>query len=259
MPSVEYSPGVPMWIDLGTSDMDAATSFYGGLFGWQFQSAGPDAGGYGFFMLRGRMVAGVGPRMTEQQPVAWSTYIDTADADETTAKVRSADGTVLMEPMDVMGVGRMAFFMDPTGAAFGVWQPITHTGAELANEPGAFCWNELATRDIEAAKAFYKAVFDWEGTTNAFGPTTYTEFKVGGDRTAAGMREMGKDDPPQVPAHWLVYFAVADTDAAAAKAGGAGGQVVVPPMDIEPGRFAVISDPQGAAFGVIALRTADVS
>jgi len=258
MPSVDYVPGVPMWIDLGTSDLEAATRFYGGLFGWEFQSAGPEAGGYGFYMLGGKMVAGAGPLMQPQQPVAWSTYIDTADADETAAKVRAAGGTVLMEPMDVMDVGRMAFFMDPTGAAFGVWQPKTHTGAEVANEPGAFCWNELATRDINAAKAFYKAVFGWEGDTNAWGETSYTEFKIGG-RTIGGMREMGSGDPPQVPAHWLVYFAVADTDGAVAKVGEQGGQVLVPAMDIDPGRFAVFSDPQGAAFAVIQLKEAPVT
>lgn len=258
MPSVEYSPGVPMWIDLGTSDMDAAQRFYGALFGWEFQSAGPDAGGYGFFMLRGKMVGGVGPLMQPQQPVAWSTYIDSADADETAAKVRAAGGQVLVEPMDVMGVGRLAFFMDPTGAAFGVWQPITHTGSELANEPGAFCWNELATRDVEAAKAFYKAVFDWEGRTEPWEGGSYTEFKIG-DRTVAGMREMGAQDPAEMPAHWLVYFAVENAESAVATAGGAGGSVLVPPMDIERvGRFSVLSDPQGAAFAVIALQPAPV-
>jgi predicted enzyme related to lactoylglutathione lyase len=247
-----------MWIDLGTSDMEAATRFYGNLFGWQFQSAGPEAGGYGFFLLNGKMVAGVGPLMSEQQPVAWSTYIDTDDADATTAKVREAGGTVIVEPMDVMDVGRMAFYFDPTGAAIGVWQPRTHTGAELANEPGAFTWNELATRDIEAAKAFYKKVFGWEGTTSPFGPTTYTEFKIG-DRTVAGMREIGPDEPAQMPAYWLVYFAVADTDNAVSTASGQGGNVLVPPMDIEPGRFSVLTDPQGAAFAVIAVKPAMVS
>jgi predicted enzyme related to lactoylglutathione lyase len=247
-----------MWIDLGSSDVEAAGRFYGSLFGWEFQSAGPDTGGYGFFMLKGKMVGGIGPLMSEQQPVAWSTYIDSADADETTAKARAAGGTVIVEPMDVMDAGRMAMFIDPTGAAIGIWQAKGHGGAELANEPGAFTWNELATRDIEAAKAFYKAVFNWDGTTQPFGPTTYTEFKIG-DRSVGGMREIGPDEPAQMPAHWLVYFAVADTDAAVATIAQQGGKVVVPPMDIEPGRFSIASDPQGAPFAVIAVKTAPVS
>ena len=258
MPSVDYAPGIPMWIDLGTSDVEAAGRFYGSLFGWEYQSAGPDAGGYGFFMLNDKMVGGVMSLMSDQQPVAWSTYIDSADADATAAKVREAGGTVVVEPMDVMDAGRMAMFIDPTGAAIGIWQPIAHTGAELANEPGAFTWNELATRDVEAAKAFYKKVFDWDGTTQPFGPTTYTEFKIG-DRSVAGMREIGSDEPAQMPAHWLVYFAVADTDAAVATVGQQGGKVVVPAMDIEPGRFSILTDPQGAAFAVIAVKTAPVA
>ncbi|HXA27231.1 MAG TPA: VOC family protein [Candidatus Angelobacter sp.] len=258
MPSVDYVPGVPMWIDLGTSDLEAATRFYSSIFGWEFQSAGPEAGGYGFFMLNGKMVAGAGPLMSEQQPIVWSTYIDTDDADATVAKAREAGGTVIVEPMDVMDVGRMAFFIDPTGAAIGVWQPKTHTGAELANEPGAFTWNELATRDVEGAKAFYNKVFGWTGDTLPFGPTTYTELKLGG-RTIGGMREIGPDEPAQMPAHWLVYFAVADTDAAVAKVGEQGGKVLVPATDIDPGRFSVFTDPQGAPFAVIALRTAPVA
>jgi uncharacterized protein len=259
MPSVEYVPGVPMWIDLGTSDLEAAGRFYASLFGWEFQSAGPDAGGYGFFMLRGKMVAGAGPLMSEQQPVAWSTYIHSADVEATAARARQAGGTVMVEPMDVMDAGRMAFVLDSTGAAIGVWQPKSHAGAELANEPGAFAWNELATRDVEGAKAFYQAVFDWDAHTRDMGAgAMYTEFQVGG-RSVAGMRAMDADYPPQVPAHWLVYFAVADADAAVSTASEQGGRVVVPPMDVEPGRLAVLSDPQGAPFAVIAMREAPVA
>jgi predicted enzyme related to lactoylglutathione lyase len=248
-----------MWIDLGTSDVEAAARFYNSLFGWEYQSAGPDTGGYGFFTLGGKMVAGVGPLMSEQQPVVWSTYIDTADADATVARAREAGGTVIVEPMDVMDVGRMAFLLDTTGAAIGLWQPKTHTGAELANEPGAFTWNELATRDIAAAKTFYKAVFGWDGDTHDMGAAgSYTEFKIG-DRTVAGMREIGANDPAEMPAHWLVYFAVADTDSAVETAGRQGGNVLVPPMDIDPGRFSVLTDPQGAPFAIIAVRTAPVA
>jgi uncharacterized protein len=257
MPSVEYAPGVPMWVDLGTSDLEAAKRFYGGLFGWEWVSAGPDAGGYGFFNLGGKMVAGAGPLMSDQQPVAWSTYIDSTNVDDTVAKARDAGGTVIVEPMDVMGAGRMAFVIDPTGAAIGIWQPMAHGGAELANEPGSFTWNELATRDIEAAKKFYKAVFGWDGTTTPFGETTYTEWKIG-DRTIGGMREMGAGDPPSMPPHWLVYFAVADADASAGKVSASGGQVLVPPMTIDPGRFSVVADPQGAPFAIIALNPAMV-
>jgi predicted enzyme related to lactoylglutathione lyase len=213
---------------------------------------GEEAGNYTLFSQGGKQVAGAGPLMMEGQPVAWTSYIYVDDLDATAAKVAAAGGTAIVPPMDVMDVGRMAVFLDPTGAAFASWQPRLHTGAELFNEPVALCWNELASRDIEASKRFYGSVFGWEGSTSPFGPTTYTEFQANGT-TIAGMREMGPQDPPDVPPHWLAYFAVADTDAIAAKAEQLGGKVLVPPMTIPPGRFAVLSDPQGAVFAVIAM------
>src|SRR5947209_880597 len=121
-----YAPGTPMWVDLGTGDLEGARAFYGGLFGWDVMDLGPDAGGYGFFMREGNMVGGMGPLQDPQQPPAWSIYIATADADATAEAVRAAGGQVIVEPMDVMDAGRMAIFMDAGGAAFGVWQPQQH-------------------------------------------------------------------------------------------------------------------------------------
>ncbi|HWW54877.1 MAG TPA: VOC family protein [Acidimicrobiales bacterium] len=249
----KYEPGTPSWVDLGSPDTDASRAFYGALFGWESQvTADPNAGGYTMFTLRGKNVAGLGPLMNEAQPTAWTTYVSVVDADATVAKVKDAGGMVFVEPMDVLDVGRMAIFADPTGAVIAVWQPRAHIGADLVNEPGTFCWNELATRDIETAKKFYEAVFGWGGDTNAFGPGTYTEWKVG-ERTVGGMMEIGEHMPAEMPAHWLVYFAVADCDATVDKAKELGGAVLVPPTDIPPGRFAVLADPQGAPLAVMKL------
>jgi predicted enzyme related to lactoylglutathione lyase len=154
-----------------------------------------------------------------------------------------------MEPMQVFEEGSLAVFQDPAGAFIGVWQAGDHTGAELANEPGAFTWNELATRDVEAAKAFYTRVFGWEAQTNDMGGMQYTEFKVDG-RSIAGMLPMGEQFPPGVPPHWLVYFAVADCDASVARVQELGGSVFAPPMDMPIGRFSVVADPQDAVFAV---------
>jgi predicted enzyme related to lactoylglutathione lyase len=248
-----YEPGTPSWVDLSSPDPEASRAFYGALFGWEAQIAeDPAAGGYTMFSLRGKSVAGLGPLMNEGQPPAWTTYVSVENADATIAKVKDSGGMVFVEPMDVLDVGRMAIFADPTGAVIAIWQPRAHIGAGLVNEPGAFCWNELATRDIETAKKFYDAVFGWGGDTNTFGPSTYTEWKVG-ERTAGGMMEMGENLPPQVPAHWLVYFAVVDCDATVDKAKQLGAAEVVPPTDIPPGRFAVLSDPQEAMLAVIKM------
>jgi predicted enzyme related to lactoylglutathione lyase len=146
----------------------------------------------------------------------------------------------------------MAVFADPTGAVISVWQPKEHKGAELVNQPGAFCWNELNTRDVAAAKEFYQSVFGWVGETSGMDAMEYTEWKLDG-KSIAGMMAMGDRYPPEVPAFWLVYFAVDDTDASVAKITELGGRLLAPAMDTPAGRFAVVADPAGATFAVIKM------
>jgi predicted enzyme related to lactoylglutathione lyase len=121
------------------------------------------------------------------------------------------------------------------------------------NEPGTWSWSELLTTDIDASKAFYAAVFGWGAETQGEGPTAYTEWQVGG-RSVAGMMAKPPMLPAEVPPFWAVYFAVSDTDAAVQRVAELGGSQIMPPMDIEPGRFAVVADPTGAVFDVIALK-----
>ena len=251
--ATSHAPGIPSWVDLGSPDAEGSKRFYSSLFGWEANTI-PDAGGYTVMTLRGKNVAGISPPPPGAPgPPGWMTYIATADADATAGKVKSAGGTVLMEPMEVMTAGRMAVFTDPSGAVFSTWQAGDHTGSELVNEPGTVCWNELQTRDPDGAKRFYGAVFGWGAHTHE-GPIAYTEWQQDG-RSMAGMMPMGADIPAQVPPHWVVYFGAADCDASTARAAELGGTVVVPPMDIQDGlRFSVVADPQGAVFGV--LRTA---
>ena len=250
----EYAPGTPSWVDLGTSDLDGAAAFYGGMFGWKCESAGPEeeTGGYRMFFYKEKPVAGLGPQMNPGPPF-WTTYVTVANADETIAKVKAAGGTVFVEPMDVMDVGRMAVFADPTGAAISIWQPGTHPGSGWVNEPNTVCWNELSTRDIDAAKTFYAQVFGWGAETHGSGPGAYTEWQLGGG-SVGGMMETPPMVPAEVPAHWLVYFAVDDTDRAVTTAQELGGSLIFGPMDIEPGRFATLSDPQGAMFAVLKMK-----
>jgi uncharacterized protein len=248
-----YAPGTPCWADLGTPDIDAAAAFYGDLFGWSVPEgeSSEQTGGYRQAMLRDKPVAGAMPLMQEGQPPAWSTYVSVADADATAAKVREAGGTVMAEPMDVMDLGRMAVFADPAGAVFGIWQPGTFIGAEVVSEAGAIIWNELNTRDPEAAKAFYGAVFGWSFDEREFETGNYNTIKAGGD-TVGGMIDITGRVPDEVPAHWLVYFAVDDADASIEKAKGSGGEAIFGPEDIsEVGRIAVLKDPFGAVFALL--------
>lgn len=246
-----YEPGTPSWVDLGSPDPAAAAAFYSGLFGWELVDQGPDAGGYRMAYLRGRPVAGLGPQQ-QPGPPYWTTYVSVPDADAVAKGVRAAGGQVYLDPMDVLDVGRMGVFADPTGAAFAVWQPRSHIGAGIVNEPGAMCWNELATRDPAVAKAFYPAVLGWTPADQEVGAVNYTEWRLG-DRTIAGMMPMDDRWPAEMPPHWMVYFAVEDADDSAARAEQLGGTVVVPPTDIPPGRFAVLQDPHGATFSIIRM------
>jgi predicted enzyme related to lactoylglutathione lyase len=190
--------------------------------------------------------------MGEGQPSAWITYVSVENADDTVARATKAGATVFAGPMDVSDIGRMAVFADPGGAAIGVWQPKTFIGAELANEPGAFAWNELNTRDLPGAKAFYAEVFGWTPEDATMEGMQYTEWKLG-DKTIAGMLAMPDMVPAEVPPYWLVYFGVDDTDAVVARAVELGASTLVPATDIPPGRFAVLADPDGAPFAVIKL------
>jgi uncharacterized protein len=249
-----YDPGVPSWVDLSSPDTEASASFYGGLFGWEVQSAGPveDTGGYGMFTLRGKQVAGVGPIVQEGQPPAWSTYVATDDADAAAVRAADAGAAVIVEPMDVMDAGRMAVFAHPAGGVIGVWQPGRHTGAQLVNEPGTLNWNELQTRDIDGAKAYYAALFGWTPDDQDLGALTYTVFNVADKPVAGGMR-MPSQVPDEVPAFWMAYFTVADCDESVARVQGLGGSVYGAPHSLEGvGRFAVVADPHDATFGVIA-------
>jgi uncharacterized protein len=249
-----YDGGVPSWVDMGSPDLAAARAFYGGLLGWDCPEGPPEAGGYSVCEVRGKPVAGLGPQMNPDFPAAWMTYVNVDSADDTIAKVKANGGAVFVEPMDVMDVGRMAIFADPAGAVLGLWQPASHVGAQLVNEPGTWCWSELITTDVDGAKAFYGAVFGWGSEDQGGEDHPYTEWKVR-DRSVSGMMPKPAEMPAEVPPNWGVYFAVDDADAAVAKTQDLGGTLLMGPMDIEPGRMAVLADPGGVVFNILKLKS----
>lgn len=267
-----YIPGVPCWVDTTQPDPEAAAEFYGGLFGWELEDVMP-ADGPGKYLigrLGGEDVAAVSSQMEEAPSSAtWNTYVWVDSADDTAAKVRDAGGTVLTEPFDVMDSGRMAVCADSAGAAFCLWQAKQHRGAAVVNEAGSLNFNDLNTRDLDGAKAFYRAVFGWESIPMGGGFEMWVlpgygefldELNPG---TVERMTEMGApegfenvvaslnpipDDQPETPPHWGVTFAVDDADAIAEKAKELGGTVIAEPFDAPWVRMTVIADPQGATF-----------
>ena len=255
--SVDFKPGTFCWVELGTTDGEAAKKFYTELFGWTFTDMpiGPSEV-YTILKLNDKDVGALYQLNSEMKaqgiPPHWLSYVSVDSADETAQKAKDAGATLMKEPFDVFTVGRMSVIKDPTGAVFALWQAGTHKGAGIYNVPNSFCWNELATSDTTTAGDFYSTIFGWGKNVQQMGPMTYTSF-MNGERPAGGMYQ----PPPEmasVPPHWLAYFAVDDTDATVAKAGELGGKTIAPPMDIPgTGRFAILQDPQGAVFGVIKL------
>ncbi len=254
MPEVtSYPQGTPSWVELNTTDEAGALAFYGPLFGWADdpQEMGPDWY-YHMQRLNGLETAAIYQQSEEERgmgiPPHWNIYFTVENADEIAEKVGQNGGNVLFGPMDVFEAGRMAMLQDRQGAAFAIWQPNQHIGARVRFEPGAIAWNELLTTDKEDAVSFYQAVLGLErGETMA--PMDYTMVKAGGTEVAGMMQTT--PDMGEFPPHWSVYFGVADVDATAAQAQSLGGTVIVQPEDIPSiGRFAVLMDPQGAAFSI---------
>jgi len=240
-----YEHGVPSWVDIGTSDLQAGLRFYETLFGWQGQDLGEEAGHYTIVSKQGKQVAALSAAQ-DSGPPRWTTYVNVDDVDAVTKSAESAGGTVIVAPMDVMSAGRMAIFADTTGAVIAAWQPGEHLGAQLVNEEGTFTWSELSTSDLAKSKEFYSQVFGWGWG----GADEYAEAQVGG-RTIGGVMPRRPDMPADIPDSWLVYFGSSDVDADAKKAADLGATVVVEPTDIPgTGRFAVLTDPQGAAFAL---------
>jgi predicted enzyme related to lactoylglutathione lyase len=247
----EYAQGTPCWIDLGSTDMVASKSFYTGLFGWEPQAGDPEYGGYSLCHVGPDAVAGIGPTMSPDQPVAWTTYLASDNLDETVERVLQAGGAVLAPSMDIGDQGRMAICVDPTGAPFGVWQHGVFAGAQLANEPNTWSWNELRTTDLPASNAFYSAAFGISPQVSDTGGVQYTLFNVN-DRAVAGAMAMAGFFPPDVPSHWLPFFTVDNLEESMALAEKLGGQIISPVLEAEGvGRWTNVQDPQGAVFGII--------
>lgn len=255
MTNIDKRPaGSFCWIELHTSDQNAAKDFYGSLFGWapQDMPMGPE-GVYSIFKLQGRdAAAGCSLRPDERShgvPSHWTIYIAVDSADAAVAKAQQLGGTILAPAFDVMDAGRMAVVQDPTGAVFCPWQANRSTGIQIGGVNGTLCWADLSTPDTKRASDFYSGLFGWQIFADPKDKSGYLHIKngehfIGGVPPAAHRQ-------PGAPPHWMAYFQVDDVDATANKAKEMGAKLFLPPMSMEGvGRMSVIADPQGAVFAI---------
>ncbi|MBG0831526.1 VOC family protein [Planomonospora sp. ID67723] len=249
-----YRHGTPNWVELQTPNQEAAKSFYGRLFGWEFEDRPmPQGPTYSMAVKNGGIVAGIASqapdRAARDVPPRWNTHFAVDDVDASAARVEVAGGRLLTAPFDVADAGRMAFAADPTGVSVGLWQAGKHIGATVVNEPGTFIWSELMTADHDAALPFYEQVLGLTTTTVDLGGSPFTGFTVGEDM-------IGGIIPPQregVEHRWIVYFSVAGVEEIARRVEELGGTVVHGPISTPVGPLAALRDPQGGAFSVWAF------
>ena len=242
-----YEPGTFCWVDLSTTDAEGAKAFYGDLLGWEFRDDEIPGGVYTMCHSQGGAVAAIVQQ--DGHSADWNNYVSVTSADDTAAKARELGAELIEEPFEVMGLGRMAVFADPGGAMLCVWEPQTHIGAGRVNDVGCMGWNELQTRDSEAAGDFYSRLFGWgiepiedEGTL------VYTTIKNAGNQNG-GFMPMAEQHG-DAPSFWLLYFTVLSRDGAIEKARELGGTLLAGPLDLPAGKIAILADPQGAAFAV---------
>jgi hypothetical protein len=242
-----HRPGTPCWVVLATPDSERTGPFYAGLFGW----SAPPAGRFATVTNDGRDVAAVLPLPPEAGAASrWLVYLATDDISFTLAQVRPSGGEILAPAFDIGDLGRMAMVADGTGAQFGLWEAGTHPGAAVTGAPGSLAWAELRTRSRASAAGFYQAVFGWEVDSVQAGAESFITCVLDGE-PVAGMVELGAADG-QSPSYWMPYFAVGDCDGAAVLADGLGGEVCEAPHDAAGRRLAVLRDPLGALFYVVA-------
>lgn len=244
--------GAPNWIDLATSDPDTARTFYGSLFGWTFDIGGPETGGYTNAFKDGAIVAGIiGSSPHSGFADRWTTYLASSDATRTAARATEAGGTIVVDPLDVLELGRMALISDPGDGAIGVWQPGTHKGFAIHGETGAPVWHELNTPAYAESVAFYTAVFGWkmrvESDTDEF---RYMTAEFDGE-PLAGIMDGAHLLPRGTRAHWELYFEVDDVDATLAEVHALGGAVIDAAEDSPYGRLARVADTTGAEFRIM--------
>ena len=252
----QYTPGTFSWVDLSTTDQDAAKTFYSQLFGWEATDNQVDEDTvYSMMSLGGKQVAAISPQPQQQRdagvPPTWNSYITVESADQSLERAQQLGATIHAAAFDVLDVGRMGVVQDPQGAFFLLWEPKSHIGAGLVNAPGALSWNELASTDMEGSAKFYGELFGWIVEPLEGSEMPYMTIKAAAGHSNGGIRPVL---PPGAPPHWLVYFGIEDVQAGMERVQELGGSNLIGPQAVGPGQLGIVQDPQGATFALYSGR-----
>lgn len=251
------SDGQFVWYDNMTTDIDAATTFYKKVIGWEAMDSGMPDRAYTILSTGNSRIGGLMPLPDDMRaagaPPHWRGYISVEDVDASAEKVKAAGGIIHHAPEDIPGVGRFAFAADPHGAMFILFKPaVAPSGDPLSpNTHGHVGWHELHAGDLDSAWAFYEKIFGWtKGEPIDMGPMgIYQIFDIQGTQSGGMMTKM-----PQTPVpFWLYYFTVDAIDAASTRVKESGGQIINGPIQVPGGSWIVnCVDPQGAVFAMVA-------
>ncbi|MBO3142292.1 VOC family protein [Dermatophilus congolensis] len=273
---IAHTDGSPIWMDLGTHDIDAATAFYHAIFGWKFSNTGDDFGQYRMIRSNNAAIGGAmstligpeGPLTEPHSPTAWGIYLATTDIETTLSRAEQAGATIVFPAMPVGELGSMGLINDPTGATIGLWEPGNFNGIEATAAPNVPVWFELVTNEFDTALNFYSTALGWtphwmtSATSNNNMPTyTPTPPKKPSIRyvinhtpagPSAGMCEAPWLTTP-MSSYWRMYVGVTDTDATITAITEQGGTLLDGPINSPFGRVATVTDPQGAAFQICSV------
>ncbi len=244
------------WTELGTTDKDKAERFYSRLLGWEctappLRTRSGQLIDYALLCISGRYVGGLYPMFRTQKKQGarpqWLSYVQVDDAASTAAAAKRLGASVLAGPLDVFDLGRLTILRDPQGASFGAWQPLRlGAGFQTRDEPGFASWFEHVSDDVELAIRFYGALFGWSRPSAQHGERVLLE------QGGAPVASFTVRTQPRASPQWLTFFQVTDCDASCQKLVSLQGSVLAQPSGASGShRHAVVSDPQGAAFGLL--------
>lgn len=249
--------GNPIWYELMTPDPAGAAAFYAAVIGWNVRDAGPPGMDYRLASTPAGDVGGL-IKLPDGAPMAagWVGYVGVDDLDASLKTLDDAGGKLRMPATQIPGIGRFAMVADPQGVVFYLMQPAGEQPSPAFSPTldGHCSWNELSTNDQPGALAFYQRLFEWTlGDAMDMGAMGKYQFIKQGDAGFGAVMTA----PPGAPTGWTYYFRVADVDAAVAKTLKAGGRIVHGPSPVTgDDNIIIVTDPQGASFGLVGKRAA---